>query len=95
MGEELGGAERASQPGRGEGCRCGLTGRPAMAGRVADPLGLRRLELGAPELAGAVSNVVRQKYDAICHVVLPPKAGRETRTWSQGTREVILKRTPG
>lgn len=46
-------------------------GTPSMAGRVADPLGLRRFELGAPELAGAVSNVVWQKYDAICHVVLP------------------------
>lgn len=35
------------------------------------------VEQGAPGLAGMVSDVMWQKYDAICQVVLPLKAERE------------------
>lgn len=64
----------ASQPGRGGGCRCGWT--PTPSSRQAGS-GEERVKQGAPELAGVVSDVKWQKYDAICHVVLPLRAGRE------------------
>lgn len=45
-------------------------------------MGLGRVGEGVPRLAGVDSDVIRLKYDAIFHVVLPLRAGRETGIWS-------------
>lgn len=63
--------ERAGAAGAAGPLRSAL-GNPALSGG-----GEERVKQGAPELAGVVSDVKWQKYDAICHVVLPLRAGKE------------------
>lgn len=69
--------ERRSQEGAGAAGAAGslrpALGNPALSG----PRGEERVKQGVSELAGVVSDVKWQKYDAICHVVLPLRAGRE------------------
>lgn len=65
--------ERRSREGAGAAGAAGplrpARDNPALRGR-----GEEKVKQAAPELAGVVSDVKWQKYDAICHVVLPLRA---------------------
>lgn len=60
-------------------------GRLVLGSRVLTPGVQGRVEQGAPGLASMVFDVIWQKYDAICHVVLPLRAVREEVRSSYGT----------
>lgn len=61
---------RLSQPGRGGSCRCGQPGTPSLGQLLIDSERSGEGKHGVPGLVGVAADVMRQKYKAICHVVL-------------------------